>query len=159
MMRPWLSPAGSKSNPPLPTKPSSKPKDTPRTGIRVRPRVLIVDDHDDTREMYTWCLRAAGWFVESVSNGAQALQLVLTFEPHVVVMDLGMPVLDGLETTRWLKQNEDTKGVPVVAVTGSGMTPTEAREAGCDAFVAKPCEPEKLRQLLEELVAGHGVTK
>jgi two-component system cell cycle response regulator DivK len=67
-----------------------------------------------------------------------------------------MPVVGGLDAIRRLKSEQDTKGILIVACTGldRGTSETEARAAGCDAFVAKPCEPEALRELLEALVAG-----
>jgi CheY-like chemotaxis protein len=118
--------------------------------------VLIVDDHEDTREMYAWCMRAAGWFVESVADGAEALVLAPAFAPDVIVMDLNLPLVDGLAVTRRLKRDDETKGVPVVAITGSHWARIEvdARAAGCDEFVAKPCLPDELRELLEAVVRG-----
>jgi two-component system, cell cycle response regulator DivK len=117
--------------------------------------VLIVDDNEDTREMYAWCLRAAGWFVETVANGADALCAAPAFEPDVIVMDLGLPVVGGLDAIERLKREEDTKHVPIVALTGYTTREREARAAGSDAFVVKPCEPDALRELLEAIVTGH----
>jgi CheY-like chemotaxis protein len=126
----------------------------PDSGMRARPRVLVVDDHDDTREMYAWCLRAAGWVVEAVTDGASAIIVAAEFEPDVIVMDLRLPVLNGVEATRRLKEAESTRHVPVVACTGDrSMSPLEARAAGCDEFVSKPIEPDALRELLERIVA------
>jgi len=67
-----------------------------------------------------------------------------------------LPIVGGLEAIRRLKSEDDTKGILIVACTGfdRGTSETEARAAGCDEFVAKPCEPEVLRDLLEALVAG-----
>jgi CheY-like chemotaxis protein len=128
------------------------------TGIRPRPRVLIVDDDEDTRELYAWCMRAAGWAVELAANGAQGLLVAVVPEPDVIVMDLHMPVLGGLDAIRRLKCDEATKHVPVVACTALDprSSEVEARNAGCDEFVAKPCEPEALRDLLETMVARWG---
>jgi CheY-like chemotaxis protein len=116
--------------------------------------VLIVDDDADTRELYGWCMKAAGWLVRAVRNGAEALLAAEELEPDVIVMDLRMPVVGGLDAIRQLKSDEATKHVPIVACSAFDRrsAETEARDAGCDEFVAKPCEPEALRHLLEALV-------
>jgi two-component system cell cycle response regulator DivK len=118
--------------------------------------VLIVDDHEDTREMYAWCMRASGWQVVSVENGVEAIATAVTFEPDAIVMDLCLPVLGGLEAIRRLKGDERTMHIPVVACTAVERTNAEAAalEAGCDQFVPKPCPPDELCALLEDLVVG-----
>jgi DNA-binding response OmpR family regulator len=118
--------------------------------------VLIVDDHKETREMYAWCMRAAGWVVEEAGDGEPTLSIAATFKPHVIVIDLQLPVLDGLETTRRLRRDPATDGITIVACTGMDPVKGEslARDAGCDEFVTKPCSPENLRALLEDLLSG-----
>lgn len=108
--------------------------------------------------MLAWCMRAHGWVVETARNGADALLVASALEPDVIVMDLDLPVVDGLEAIRRLKGDEDTKHIPVVACTGlpRASSETHAVAAGCDGFVAKPCEPEVLRQVLERMVSGRG---
>jgi two-component system cell cycle response regulator DivK len=130
------------------------------TGTRARPRVLIVDDDEDTRELYAWCLRAAGWVVDAVSNGEEALFVAPAFTPNVIVMDLRLPGIGGLEASRRLKASPTTGHIPIVGI--SGVDPSRAHdlaeEAGCDEFMAKPCPPEHLRALLEYLVTGRSGT-
>jgi two-component system cell cycle response regulator DivK len=127
------------------------------TAIEVspRPRVLIVEDDEDTREMYAWCMRAAGWLVDVAADGAEALLAVPMREPDVIVMDLHMPVLGGLDAIRRLKRNDATMHIPVVAYTAFEPRSSEiaARHAGCDEFVAKARDPEALRDVLEATVA------
>lgn len=134
----------------------SGPAGLPRTGVRARPRVLIVDDDEDARDMYAWCMRAAGWNVEDVADGAEALFVAEHFEPDVIVMDLRLPVIGGLEATRRLKADPRTRHIPVVALSGADRSQTEAEAmaAGCEEFVPKPCPPQDLRALLEKLVTG-----
>ncbi len=116
--------------------------------------MLLVDDDESTRELYAWSLRAAGWIVEGVASGEDALLAARLFEPNVIVMDLRLPVVDGLEATRRLKASDVTKDIPVVAFSGFDLEQADrlARQAGCDAFVAKPCAPDDLRALLEKLL-------
>jgi CheY-like chemotaxis protein len=107
--------------------------------------VLLVEDDLDTRDLYAHYLKAAGIDVRVASNGVEALGAAATFLPHVIVMDLELPLMDGFEATRYLKANPRTAHVPVIAVTayvaiGEVMAP----EAGCDVFLAKPLLPDLL---------------
>lgn len=124
------------------------------TGTRPRPRALVVEDDRDARELYAWCLRAAGWVVQEVTTGSEAVVFAETSVPDVIIMDLCLPVLGGLEAARLLKQSESTRNVPIVACTAVDPARMEplAREAGCDAFLAKPLTPESLQRVLEELL-------
>jgi CheY-like chemotaxis protein len=99
-------------------------------------------------------MRSAGWFVEDVEDGEDALFIATAFAPDVVVMDLRLPVLGGIEATRRLKRDPRTQHIPVVVCSGHSQLRVEAIMAGCDGFLAKPCEPETLCRLLESLVAG-----
>jgi CheY-like chemotaxis protein len=123
-----------------------------RSGARRRPRALVVDDHRDNRDLYAEYLRHAGWVVHKATNGEEAIAAALSSPPAVIVMDLVMPVLNGLEATRRLKSDPRTKGVPILALTSSAENLDLALAAGCDAYVEKPCLPSKLLAVLERLV-------
>ena len=120
------------------------------------PLVLVVDDFLDAREMYAEYFLFAGFRVVEAANGAEALQKALEVAPHVILMDLSMPGMDGWEATRRLKADPRTKDIPVIALTGHALTGflESAKHAGCDAFVTKPCLPdtlvEEVRRLLGE---------
>lgn len=118
--------------------------------------MLIVDDNEDARNLYGWCMRAAGWVVGTASNGAEAVLVASVFAPDVIVMDLEMPVLGGIEAIRRLKSDEETSDVPIVALTAYAdeANRTAARAAGIVEFLAKPYEPDELRALLERTVLG-----
>jgi two-component system, cell cycle response regulator DivK len=111
-----------------------------------RPRVLLVDDYPDAREMYTAYLELSGFDVVEAGDGAEALQRAAEAAPDIILMDLSLPVMDGWEATRRLKADHRTASIPVVALTGHALTGLSegARRAGCDAFVSKPCLPEDL---------------
>ena len=121
-----------------------------------RPRVLIVDDYPDAREMYSEYLQFSGFDVVEAANGMEALQRAVDTEPDIILMDLSLPVMDGWEATRRLKADKRTATIPVVALTGHALAGISegARQAGCDAFVTKPCLPEDLvkeiRKVLDE---------
>jgi two-component system cell cycle response regulator DivK len=135
-------------------RPGSGPRKMPCAEGRSKPRVLVVEDDGDMRELYSWGLLAGGWLVAVASDGQEALYFADDFEPDAIVMDLRLPVIDGFEAIRRLKSDERTSHIPVVAVSGANRSQAEdlARRAGCDAFVPKPCAPEDLCALLEDLV-------
>ncbi|MCC7416734.1 MAG: response regulator [Acidobacteria bacterium] len=110
------------------------------------PRVLLVDDYPDAREMYSEYLQFSGFEVVEAGNGMEALQRALDSPPDIILMDLSLPVMDGWEATRRLKADPRTAQIPVVALTGHALAGISegARKAGCDAFVTKPCLPDEL---------------
>ena len=120
-----------------------------------RPRVLVVDDYPDAREMYSEYLEFSGFDVIQAVNGMEALQRAIDAAPDIILMDLSLPVMDGWEATRRLKEDARTNRIPVVALTGHALAGISegAIKAGCDAFVTKPCLPEDLvkeiRRVLE----------
>ena len=125
-----------------------------------RPRVLIVDDYPDAREMYSEYLQYSGFDVVEAQNGQEALQRAVDEQPDIILMDLSLPVMDGWEATRRLKADKRTAHIPVVALTGHALAGISegARKAGCDAFVTKPCLPEDLvkeiRKVLDDLASA-----
>jgi len=117
------------------------------------PLVLLVDDYPDALDLYADYLRERGFRVCLAENGRQALEIALREPPHVVVMDLFMPVMDGEQATRRLREEPSTKSVAVIALTArdrneSGLAATLA--AGLfDALLTKPCLPEDLLAAIE----------
>lgn len=120
-------------------------------------RVLLVDDSADMREMYAVYLNAMGCETEQAADGFQAFDLALKHAPHAIVMDLRMPRLDGWETVRLLKNRPQTKGIPILALTGDSDIEhlKLARNAGCDVVLLKPCSPDELHAVMVRLVAAH----
>lgn len=114
------------------------------------PLVLLVEDDHDTREMYSEYLSYSGLRVTEAPSGRTALERVREQTPDVVVTDIAMPGMDGLELSRRLRAQEPTRDVPIIAVTGN---PTErAREAGCNVMLEKPCTPDHLLQVIEHIL-------
>jgi CheY-like chemotaxis protein len=120
------------------------------------PLVLLVDDFQDNREMYAMYLEHAGMQVAEAGNGHEALDQAFRLLPDLIVMDLSLPGIDGWEATRRLKADERTKKIPVVALTSHALEgySAGAREAGCDAFVTKPCLPEQLLSEIRKVLAA-----
>ena len=120
----------------------------------LRPRVLLVDDYPDAREMYSEYLEFSGFDVVEAGNGMEALQRAVDTTPDIILMDLSLPVMDGWEATRRLKADQRTKAIPVVALTGHALAGISegAKQAGCDAFVTKPCLPEDLVREIRKIL-------
>jgi two-component system, cell cycle response regulator DivK len=111
-----------------------------------KPRVLLVEDYDDAREMYVEYLTLCGFEMAEAANGLQAIERALERLPHIVVMDLSLPQMDGWETARRLREDTRTAGIPILALTGHVLADfsKRARESGFDGFLTKPCLPEDL---------------
>ena len=126
-----------------------------------RPRVLLVDDYPDAREMYTEYLEFSGFDVVEAANGMEALTRAAESEPDIILMDLSLPVMDGWEATRRLKSDRRTASIPVVALTGHALAGISegAKKAGCDAFVTKPCLPEYLVKEIRRVLESHARAK
>lgn len=106
--------------------------------------ILIVDDTFDNRDISRTVLEYGGHTVIEAFNGVEALALVRERRPDLIIMDVVMPVMDGLEATRRLKGDPATKEIPVVVLTALARPSDreEAERAGGDAFLSKPCLPK-----------------
>ena len=118
----------------------------------VSQRVLVIEDNSDGRDMLVTVLRLAGHEVQAAGTGAEGVQLALQYSPAVVLLDIGLPDLNGYEVGRELRQRLGPS-VRLVALTGYGQPQDRARteEAGFDAHVVKPVDPAKLTTLLQRL--------
>ena len=125
--------------------------------IREQPLVLVVEDYQDAREMYAAYLQFSGFDVAEAGNGIEAIEKTVELLPDIVLMDLALPRMDGWEATRRLKNDERTRHIPIVALTGHALAghAEGAREAGCDAFVTKPCLPDALVAEIKRLLDAH----
>jgi len=122
---------------------------------RLKPLVLLVEDQSELRHLYVQQLELSGFDVIEAENGAEAVTNTEAHRPDVVLMDLSLPVLDGWEATRRLKNDSRTSHIPVVALTahdGSGEL-QRATSAGCDWFVPKPCPPDALITEIRRVLA------
>ena len=123
-----------------------------------RPRVLVVDDYPDAREMYAEYLQYSGFDVIEAGNGLEALERAADSAPDIILMDLSLPVMDGWEATRRLKADKATADIPIVALTGHALAGIleGAKKAGCDSFVTKPCLPEDLVKEIKKILDAPG---
>jgi CheY-like chemotaxis protein len=125
------------------------PAGEPNAGLRV----LVVDDNKDAANSLAMLLRQGGYEVQVSYSGASALAMATEFLPDAVLLDLGMPELDGYEVARLMRKKRPLKNVRLVALTGYGRDDDRQRsqEAGFDAHLVKPVDPQKLRELLATL--------
>jgi two-component system cell cycle response regulator DivK len=134
-----------------PEAPRARHQGTPGSAT---PLILVVDDFEDNRAMYAVYLTYCGYDVAEAADGEEAVEVARRRLPDAIVMDLSLPVMDGWEATRRLKADERTRHIPIIALTGHALAGHSrgAREAGCDAFLAKPCLPEMLVDKVQELL-------
>jgi len=117
-------------------------------------RVLVVDDNLTNLKLIEYLLQSRGYEVITAVDAESALHAVRTQRPSLVLMDLQLPGMDGLELTRQLKSDDATKGIAIVAVTAYAMKGDEerARAAGCDGYIPKPIDTRTLPTLVEQLL-------
>lgn len=101
-------------------------------------KILVVEDEQDLRELLGKYFCDMGYHVLVTANGTEALDLAQREKPHLVLLDLKIPEVDGLETCKKLKADQTTKAIPVIIVTAYNNELNEALAAGADDFVAKP---------------------
>jgi CheY-like chemotaxis protein len=113
-------------------------------------RVLVVDDNIDLVMVLASSLRQRGYGVQVAYTGPEGLKIALDWRPEIVILDIGLPGLDGYEVARQLRASPETAGVRLIALTGYGRDSdiTLAREAGFDAHLAKPHDFEDLEKLM-----------
>lgn len=108
-------------------------------------KILLVDDYRDSLDVWRIYLHAAGFEVEAASDGIQGLQLAREVHPDVIVMDLNMPGLSGMELAEALQAKPETAGIPRIAVTGNSRSQADETTRRCfSSVILKPCEPEYL---------------
>jgi CheY-like chemotaxis protein len=119
----------------------------------VRKRILLVDD---TLTVLTLeqILLGPGFEYVTAKNGADAIKLALERKPDLILMDINMPVMDGVESLRRLKSGEGTKHIPIVMVSTRSETVNQARcrELGCDEFLTKPLERDRLQETVKRIL-------
>lgn len=110
--------------------------------------VLLVEDQIEFLGIQKMFLERHGYHVVWAADGAEAIRCAREFNPQIILMDLSLPRLDGLEATRELKRDPQTSRIPVVMLTAHtfGSAGRRAKEAGCVGFLGKPCEPERVLQ-------------
>ena len=118
--------------------------------------ILLVDDFDDTRLMMKLWLMKNGYHVIEAERGEEAIALAQSEHPDLIIMDMMMPGLNGLDATRRIREDQSLEQTPIVAVSAYGADEyrDKALSAGCTEYVSTPFDPEKLGDLIKKLLAG-----
>jgi two-component system OmpR family response regulator len=123
---------------------------------RVEQRVLVIEDSASVRRLIEVCLRVLGVEVSSASDGMEGLEAIRQDRPDAVVLDIGLPGLDGWEVLRQLRDDSDTASIKVLVLTAHAQPEMadKAARGGADSFMTKPFRPLDLRIQVEKLLAG-----
>jgi len=118
--------------------------------------VLVVDDAEDARLFMRLALEQLGYVVFEAEDGEKAVAIATRQRPDIILMDLSLPIMDGLSATQNIRAHEEMKGVTIIAVTANQGTDSraEAKAAGFDAYVTKPIDIDSLDQLMKGLLPG-----
>jgi CheY-like chemotaxis protein len=121
-------------------------------------RILLVEDNELNRDMLSRRLIRKGYEVILAQNGQEGLEAAQNQTPDLILMDMSLPVMDGWEATRRLKEVPATSRIPVVALTAHALSDDreKARRAGCDAYETKPVELAQLIETIERLLSARG---
>jgi CheY-like chemotaxis protein len=117
-------------------------------------KILLVEDNEMNRDMLSRRLARKGYDVVIATDGQQGIDMARSDAPDLVLMDMSLPVLDGWEATRRLKHSDETRHLPVIALTAHAMSGDRERalEAGCDDYDTKPIEFPRLLEKIEALL-------
>jgi two-component system cell cycle response regulator DivK len=114
--------------------------------------ILVIDDTEDNREVYIQFFRHQGWRVSAAGDGVEGLKLAAEVHPALIVLDLGLPKLDGFEVAERLRADPATRRIPIIACTGHAVSEMKDRalKAGVTEYVVKPCMPADLVTLIRK---------
>lgn len=118
------------------------------------PTIMVVEDFEDNRFMMRRLLEMSGYHVLEAVNGQEAVEIARRERPSLILMDLSLPLLDGLAATRRIRQEASLRDVPIVAVSAHDTADfhADALAAGCNDYVTKPIDFDQLEALLEKLL-------
>ena len=117
--------------------------------------VMIVEDNELNMKLFHDLLEAHGYRTVATRNGMEALDLARKHRPDLILMDIQLPEVSGLEVTKWIKEDDDLKAIPIIAVTAFAMKGDEEkiREGGCEAYIAKPISVANFLQTVERFLS------
>ena len=128
---------------------------SPKTGSPKT--VLIVEDNELNMKLFHDLLEAHGYSTIETRNGVEALELARAHLPDLILMDIQLPEVSGLDVTKWIKEDERTRAIPVIAVTAFAMKGDEERirQGGCEAYLSKPISVSKFLETVRHYL-GEG---
>ena len=123
--------------------------------IRKNKTILIVEDNELNMKLFHDLLEAHGYATLQTKDGNEALKLAREHFPNLILMDIQLPEVSGLEVTRWIKGDDSSRHIPVIEVTAFAMKGDEEkiREGGCEAYIAKPISVTNFMEVIERTIA------
>jgi two-component system cell cycle response regulator DivK len=117
--------------------------------------ILVVEDNDLNIRLFRDLLEMHGYNIVLAQEGAEAPKLVRLHRPDLIVMDIQLPGMSGLEVTKWIKEDDALKAIPIIAITALALKGDEQkiREAGCDAYIAKPMSTSNFLKTIERFLS------
>ena len=125
-------------------------------GCLMAKTVLIVEDNELNMKLFSDLLEAHGYKTLETGNGIEAIEIARSNHPDLILMDIQLPEVSGLEVTKWLKEDDELKSIPVVAVTAFAMKGDEERirEGGCEAYLSKPISVSKFLETVRNYLGA-----
>jgi two-component system cell cycle response regulator DivK len=116
--------------------------------------VLVVEDNELNMKLFHDLLEAHGYNILQTKDGMEALRIAREHRPDLILMDIQLPEVSGLEVTKWIKEDDNLKAIPVIAVTAFAMKGDEEkiREGGCEAYIAKPISVANFIQTVQQFL-------
>ena len=120
------------------------------------PKILLVEDNEMNRDMLSRRLIRRGFEVETAIDGSQGIAMARSASPDLILLDMGLPEMDGWEVAQLLKADEGTQGIPIIALTAHAMggEREKALEAGCDEYDTKPVDLPRLLEKIGDMLKG-----
>lgn len=115
-------------------------------------KIMIVEDNELNMKLFNDLLETRGYETVRITDGLEAMKMARQVMPDVIIMDIQLPEVSGLEVTRWLKDDPELRAIPVIAVTAFAMKGDEQRmrEGGCDDYIAKPISVTRFLETVEK---------
>ena len=131
------------------------PKSNENTNPPPRKKILIVEDNDLNMKLFNDLLVAHGYGTLQTRDGIEALALARQHHPDLILMDIQLPEVSGLQVTQWIKEDDDLRMIPIIAVTAFAMKGDEEkiRDGGCEAYIAKPISVVSFLRTVERFLA------
>jgi two-component system cell cycle response regulator DivK len=131
------------------------PNSIKNVNASTRKKVLIVEDNDLNMKLFNDLLVAHGYGTLQTRDGIEALALARQHRPDLILMDIQLPEISGLQVTQWIKEDDDLRMIPLIAVTAFAMKGDEEkiRDGGCEAYIAKPISVASFLRTVEQFLS------
>jgi two-component system cell cycle response regulator DivK len=116
--------------------------------------VLVVEDNELNMKLFHDLLEANGYDIVQTRSGLEAIDLAREYHPDLILMDIQLPEVSGLEVTKWIKEDDELKTIPVIAITAFAMKGDEERirQGGCEAYLSKPISVNKFIETVKQYI-------